>query len=85
MPSTCEPQPTRALTPAELVNEEIRAYMRARTGRPLHTDEAEEYRRLLERWWAAPNSSRPRRAPGMTKAPRPVPKDQTGRSFKTGL
>jgi hypothetical protein len=53
MPSTREPQPTRALTLADLVNEEIRAFMRARVGRPLHTDESEAYQRLLEEWAAA--------------------------------
>jgi hypothetical protein len=53
MPPSCEPQPRRALTAAELVNEEIRAFMRARYGRPLFADEAAEYARLLERWWAA--------------------------------
>jgi len=53
MPPNREPQPTRALTPAELVNEEIRAFMRARPDRSLHTDESEAYRRLLERWAAA--------------------------------
>ena len=53
MPSTREPQSTRALTAAGLVNEEIRAFMHARTGRPLHIEESAEYRRLLERYWAA--------------------------------
>jgi hypothetical protein len=53
MPQTCEPQPTRALTAAELVNDEIRTFMRARVGRPLHTDESEAYQRLLEEWAAA--------------------------------
>jgi hypothetical protein len=53
MPPTCEPQPTRALTAAELVNEEIRAFMLARAGRPLFADEAAEYQRLLEEWAAA--------------------------------
>jgi hypothetical protein len=48
MPSTCEPQ-TCALTAAELVNEEVRAFMRARYGRSLHTDEAAECARILER------------------------------------
>jgi hypothetical protein len=48
-----ELQPMHALTAADVVNEEIRAFMRARYGRPLHTDEAAEYARLLERWWAA--------------------------------
>lgn len=53
MPPTCEPQLAREFTPAELVNEEIRAFMWARAGRPLHTEESAEYRRLLEHWWAA--------------------------------
>lgn len=51
-PTSCEPQPSRVLTAAEL-NEQIREFMRARTGRPLWQHEAAEYERLLEQWAAA--------------------------------
>ena len=41
------------LTAAELVNEEIRAFMHTRASRPLHIEESAEYARLLEQYWAA--------------------------------
>jgi hypothetical protein len=51
--------PARAADAADLANEEIRAFMRARLGRSLWPDEAQEYAVLLERWQRAASSLRP--------------------------
>jgi hypothetical protein len=41
------------------VNEEIREFMRARLGRSLWPDEAQEYAVLLERWQRAARTLQP--------------------------
>jgi hypothetical protein len=56
--------PREAVTTApvvEQVNEEIRTFMRARLGRSLWPEEADEYARLLERWQWAARAGSPRR------------------------
>ncbi|CAM5680803.1 MULTISPECIES: hypothetical protein [Streptomyces] len=52
MPSLCAPAPAAPRSVAE-VNEEIRAYMQARSGRPLWPEEQMQYEQLLREWAAA--------------------------------
>lgn len=46
-----------ATDPISEANEAIRAFMRLREGRPLFTEEQEEYRQLLEAWAVAVHGS----------------------------